>query len=263
MKYILRSIQTLFPFLHDLRFNLKFHMMSMRQTSHEYDFEAIKHFKIDQDKVFIDIGSNRGESILSMLLMNNQDTPIIGFEPNPLVFTKLQKKFGKTKNVSLMNMGLANEKSQFNLYVPFYRRWMFDGLASFKYENAKNWLRTRLWRYDEKYLSIKEVFCKTETLDNLNLKPYFIKIDVQGYELEVLKGGIETIKTYSPIILIESIGEDIVKLLAQENYKFFRFSSRKFIEGKGDTNTFCINTKRHPELNSFMIEYENLNVTID
>ncbi len=35
---------------------------------------------------------------------------------------------------------------------------------------------------------------KTVTLDSLDLKPDFIKLDTEGSELEILKGGIETLK---------------------------------------------------------------------
>lgn len=43
-------------------------------------------------------------------------------------------------------------------------------------------------------------------LDGLNLKLSnldLLKIDVEGYVLPILKGGVETIKKYSPIIQLE------------------------------------------------------------
>lgn len=43
-----------------------------------------------------------------------------------------------------------------------------------------------------------------KTLDSFNFKDVdFIKIDVEGHEYKVLQGGIETIKKYKPIIVIE------------------------------------------------------------
>lgn len=48
------------------------------------------------------------------------------------------------------------------------------------------------------------VIVKTKTLDSFNLpKVDFIKIDVEGYELQVLSGGRETITKYKPKIYIE------------------------------------------------------------
>jgi len=43
-----------------------------------------------------------------------------------------------------------------------------------------------------------------KTLDSFNFEDVdFIKIDVEGHEFKVLKGGIETIKKYKPTIIIE------------------------------------------------------------
>jgi FkbM family methyltransferase len=41
-------------------------------------------------------------------------------------------------------------------------------------------------------------------LDDLNLDPFsFLKIDVDGYELHVIRGALETIKKYKPTIIVE------------------------------------------------------------
>lgn len=44
------------------------------------------------------------------------------------------------------------------------------------------------------------------TIDSLNVAPDFIKIDVEGMEFDVLKGGIKTILEHRPIIMIEENG---------------------------------------------------------
>ena len=240
MKDILRAIQTLFPFLHDLRFDLKLWFIKASKNPHENDFKAIRQFKPKKDQVFLDIGSNRGEGIASTLACLNFDNQIIGFEPNQLVFEKLAKHFRNNSRVSVNNWGLGNKNEELILYVPFYRRWMFDGLSSFKYESAANWLKTRLWRYKEEHLQIRELKCQIRKLDDMKLNPYFIKIDVQGFELEVLKGGEATLKKHQPILLIESIEEDVIDFLKVLNYSFYKFQNGKLTAGLGTLNTFCI-----------------------
>ena len=53
------------------------------------------------------------------------------------------------------------------------------------------------------------VFIRKMTLDDLNLpRTDFIKIDIEGMEMEALEGARETIKKYRPILLIEKIKTD-------------------------------------------------------
>ncbi|MDG2330903.1 MAG: FkbM family methyltransferase [Flavobacteriales bacterium] len=240
MKNILRAVQTHFPFLHDVRFRFKFSTMSITKTVHEKDFKAMQLLDLQDGQLFLDIGSNRGEAILSLQLMNNKKMRIIGFEPNPFVYKKLSTQIRSMDNVEIYNIGLASAEREADLHVPFYRKWMFDGLASFDYDAAKGWLKNRLWRFDENKLRIESVKCVIKKLDGFKLKPYFIKIDVQGYELEVLKGGLETIKKYKPIILIESINTDHKAFLTPFQYHFYHFNNKKLVKGDGMLNTFCI-----------------------
>ncbi|MEO5909283.1 MAG: FkbM family methyltransferase [Pelobium sp.] len=213
----------------------------MRNKAHDPDFTALKLLKFPKDKIIVDIGTNRGEAILSMLLMTkNLDCDIIGFEPNKLVFDKAKSAFSNEKRVKINNVGLGSEKSEFPLYIPYYRNWMFDGLSSFKREEAADWLEGRMWNYKENLLTVKHQICKVETLDDQKLNPYFIKIDVQGFELEVLKGGIKTIEEFSPIILIESINDEIEAFLRPLGYNFYAYHEGKFSLGRGHLNTFCI-----------------------
>jgi FkbM family methyltransferase len=241
MKKILRSIQTLFPFLHDARFLLKSLKIKAAKVPAEHDFNALQLFKPNPGQVFIDVGANRGETILSMLLFKNFGNKIIGFEPNPLVFEKLKNNyFIRDKRVLLHNYGLSSTSGEMVLYVPFYRKWMFDGLSSFHYAEAEDWLKTRLWAFDERKLTVKKVNCQVRKLDDFQLNPYFIKIDVQGHELEVLKGAEQTIQTHQPVLLIESISEAIMQYLGPMGYRFYSYNNGQFSEGIGGLNTFCI-----------------------
>jgi len=248
VKKIFRSIQTRFPFLQDKVYLLRFYFMKLRKRPHEEDFNAISLFPSFSEHTFVDIGSNRGQAITSMLMMSTPDIKIIGFEPNPLIYTKLKNHFKKNKRVYVHNLGLSNENNAFNLFVPFYRKWMFDGLSSFEYKSARNWLKSRLWRYNDEKLSIKEIKCETKKLDEFQLSPYFIKIDVEGHELAVIQGAIETIKTHTPIILIEAINEETKKILTEFGYQFYTYLNGKFHEGTGELNTFCMNKEKYAEL---------------
>ncbi len=244
MKKVFRSIQTLFPFLHDLRFYVKMKVISITHKPHEEDFEALAYFTPEISEVFIDIGSNRGEAISSMLACMKTKNNIIGFEPNSIVFSKLEKQFANNPRVKVNNIGLGNIDKDLNLYIPYYRKWMFDGLSSFKYEEASEWLVHRLWRFNVKNLSVKTTKCKVRRLDDFILNPYFIKIDVQGFELEALIGAEKTLRSYKPILLIESISEEVKLFLNDFGYRYYCYCNGKLELGDGKLNTFCITKEK-------------------
>ncbi len=247
MKSFFRNLQTFFPFLHDLKFSMSFALNRLINRPHDADFNALELFNPPPLSHIIDIGSNRGEAIASMLLFY-KDVPIVGFEPNPLMFAKLKKRFGDHPRVMLHNLGLGDSSDRFELYVPFYRNWMFDGLASFKRKNASDWLETRMWHYRPELQSIRRLECDIRHLDEFEFRPYFIKIDVQGYEVNVLRGAAKTLKSWRPILLIESINEDIIEFLQPMGYKCYHFQHGAFQPGRGWPNTFCITDEKLNEL---------------
>lgn len=248
MKKFLRSIQTYFPSLHDFRFQLEFQLLRLLNKPHEQDFKAIKYFSPRPDEIFVDIGVNRGESLLSMDILRGNKTNIVGFEPNPHVFKKANRAIGYKEHIQVHNVGLSDTHGQFELNVPFYRKWMFDGLSSFDYSSAHDWLEHRLWNYKESNLEIKKINCELRTLDHYELKPYFMKIDVQGLEYQVLKGAENTLKKYHPILLIESIDDRILTYLQQFGYKCYAYEFETFKAGIGKLNTFCMTDEKYGSL---------------
>lgn len=236
--------------MQDIRFFVTSCIIKMTKTPCEEDFYVLAKFKPDPDQVLIDVGANRGLAIVSVLLFSHIKNKIIGFEPNTLIFGKLKNNYfaKKSNRITLFRCGLSNNNGELPLYVPFYRKWMFDGLASFDYEAAKNWLTYRLWKFDHHKLSIKRIYCEVRKLDDFNLNPYFIKIDVQGHELQVLQGGENTIRKYLPIFLIECVTEQVGQFLEQYNYLFFYYRKGKLLQGTGKLNTFCITKEKYAEL---------------
>jgi FkbM family methyltransferase len=251
IKKIFRSIQVYFPFLQDFRFSTQMKLNRMRGKPHEYDFNLLRHFPDKEQMQFVDIGTNRGEAIQSMLTLK-RNASVVGFEPNPIVFANTASIYKRAKQVKLHNCGLGRDNGAFTLYLPFFRNFMFDGLASFNRTEASDWLKGRIFGYRSDLLHIKEINCELKRLDDFNLSPYFIKIDVQGFEYEVLEGGRETLKKHMPILLIETPSEQVTSLLQGLGYKPYYYHKNKLAEGRGALNTYFFNDEKKKDLSQVL-----------
>lgn len=243
MKKYLRAIQTFFPSLQDRRFAIQRSIRKWRGVPHEGDFRALSTLSIPQNGLLLDIGANRGEATQSMLMCAPQ-AQVMAFEPNPIIFEKLKAVYGKNSQVTLFNFGLGQKDQTFPLHIPFYRGYMFDGLSSFYRERAEDWLKGRIWGFKEKHLMIKKVECTIKVLDDLQLSPTFIKMDVQGFELEVLKGAEKTLLRSTPILLVETPENEISAYLDSLGYRAFTFDGGSWNIGHGRLNTFYMTPER-------------------
>ena len=67
-----------------------------------------------------------------------------------------------------------------------------------------------------------------ETGDFFELRPDLIKIDVEGFEIEVLQGLSHTIESFKPLILVEcsETHYEVNELLSKYSYRNFEFSRK-------------------------------------
>ncbi|OAD19886.1 Methyltransferase FkbM domain protein [Candidatus Thiomargarita nelsonii] len=248
IRTFIRTMQTDFPFLLDRKFSFQRFVRNMFGNPHEADFNAIALFSDFDNALYLDVGGNRGQSIDSILLFK-KNCIVHSFEPNPILHKKLVNVYCEKQNVIIHNFGLGDKTGEFTLYIPFYKNYMFDGLASFHKEEAESWLKTRLYRFNERLLNVQEVKCFIKKLDDLSLSPFFIKLDVQGYEFQALLGAERTLMESRPILLIENPGKRVQSYLADFGYKPYAFEKKKFIPGVfGSSNTFFMTEDREREV---------------
>ncbi len=247
LKKIARTLMTFFPFLKNLTYFIKRLLRTILNSSVEDDFNAIDLFPDDKDLLFLDIGANQGAAI-DVFLKKNKNCKIYSFEPNPYVFKKVLSRFKSNDRVQLFKFGLGEKEGRFKLFVPIYRGYEFDGLGSLSSTFDDSWLSETILFYNKKFLQIHEINCEIKRLDDLNLEPFFMKVDVEGFELEVFRGSETTIKKSQPIILMESNEKDhaIMNFLGQFGYKLYRYYKGNFIEGEhGSPNSFFMTDEKY------------------
>jgi len=130
----------------------------------------------DQDLVF-DVGANLGNRTEIFLRLGAK---VIAVEPNSMLTKKLKKKY--QNKIIVENIGLGNENG-----VEFLNIASMSTISSFS-ESYIESVKTN--RFSE-FTWGNKMLCQIKTLDTLIAEygvPQFIKIDVEGFEAEVLKG---------------------------------------------------------------------------
>lgn len=220
----------------------------LRRRPVEPDFAILAHLTVPPGEVLVDAGANRGETIAAMRLFQPH-APIVAFEPNPLLHDIIHARNPRDPALTVHHAGLSDQPGQFDLYVPYYKGVPFDGLASFDRAEASSFLNPeRLVGFDPARQEIRTFNCSVATFDGFGLRPALIKIDVQGLEPAVIRGGLETIRATMPIVLMENNKpETDAADLSRLGYQPYAFSAGKLIENAyGPLNTFYIHpSTRH------------------
>ena len=144
----------------------------------------------------IDIGANIG--LWSKDLSSYFDR-LVCFEPNPYCEDYLKKNINLDK--SKINSCALGEKNEIkNLFI----HPLNSGASSFVNKTKIGFQKDSGAIYGEFPKETLQKNVEVKKLDDFNYNNIdFIKIDVQGYELSVLKGAYNTLKLNNPILCIE------------------------------------------------------------
>lgn len=179
------------------------------------------------DATFIDVGCNRG-SIAIPVASRRPDCQVIAIDPVPEVLNKLidtQRLNPSINNIVPICQFLSSKVAVTENDVP-------------KAVDASWNVFSKIWNPDSscarplstgvaQSVSL-DALCESRALVNIAV----IKIDVDGFELEVLKGAVETLRRWSPILIMEwapgsllsreTRPEDLAEFIAQLGYRPWR-----------------------------------------
>ncbi len=143
----------------------------------------------------LDIGANEG---LYAMYLCRFATNLTCFEPLPWMAGQLREKFSATQNVRVENCALGSKNESAVIKIPVTREKQYDTRSSLVGNFSGQMID------GTEILEIKDVPVSVKRLDDFKLENIgFIKIDVEGFELEVLKGGAETFARNKPNLYIE------------------------------------------------------------
>lgn len=209
---------------------------------------------------FIDMGANIGYHTLlaaSNSLKSNNSTHIFSIEPHDELFDILKKNCKKNNfnNITFINKAFGEKLSSKYLNIPL----------------TTNKGRASLLSIPKSKMSKEKV--EIDTIDNVFLNEinyfnnsYIIKIDVEGYEFPILKGGREWFKKIPRLAIVIEILPDVIQntewevseiydfLIEAGFNKFFRIVDKTY--GYDYNHLILKNLNDIPELDSkILVEY--------
>jgi FkbM family methyltransferase len=145
--------------------------------------------------IVVDAGANVGDWTAAVLdAYGALDTLVI--EPNPNVYVSLAARFAASPNVRCSCVGLADRESDLELVVSGGSQF-----ASFLPAVAE--LTTLYGDQAREVRRVKVPVVRLDTLVHPDQRVQLLKLDVQGYEMNVLAGAVNTLAR-TEMILVEA-----------------------------------------------------------
>lgn len=172
---------------------------------------------------FIDVGANIGLiSIFASYCVGNNGK-VLAYEALPRTAELLQENIAlnRVKNIEVNKFALGSTEGS----AMIYENWQINrGGASLLVKT-------------EDSIAIEVEIYQLDTVLPEDYRPKMIKIDVEGFELEVLKGAKETIRKFHPVLIVElsenrkNVHESSIEIIdwikTLGNYRFYKLKGGK------------------------------------
>lgn len=163
----------------------------------------------------IDVGANMGFTTLVLARLVGGEGKVHSFEPGASMFSRLQElvRQNKLEQVELHQVGCGSRQEKLMLKIP-----ISSGNASLRLPEDMS--------AEIKKTEMVSIETLDEHLGNQLSQLHFIKIDTEGFEIDVLRGAARTIERLRPIVCIELSAEyressaASIEWLLSRNYKF-------------------------------------------
>ena len=188
----------------------------------ERDFDGLKKLYFNNNMNIVDVGASDGLSV-KFFLKNLSVNKVICFEPYMTYINILKKN----KKIIVKPFAIGNNNFKKKIFFP---RYNFFGksldlmtYAHYDYSLMQHFIKDFKFR---KNLKIVNGYLKIKKVKSLSHRIDLIKIDTNGYELNVIKGLINVINKDKPALIVE-INKDkkiIANLLKNKGYVGYYYS---------------------------------------
>lgn len=155
--------------------------------------------RISPEYVVFDVGANRGYLTQVYSLLVGPQGRVFAFEPIPTTFQVLQERMAERQvipNVDLINVALAETSGTAVMHLP----GQDDGQASLlPHRGVGSWRTADL----PATFQCRQVRLDDFVGDRGIARLDFLKYDVEGAELLVLRGATDTLRQFQPVLYLE------------------------------------------------------------
>lgn len=187
----------------------------------EDNVSYLKTFLKDGD-FCIDIGAHTGDTTLPMALAVGKGGFVLALEPNPYVFTVLNKNAGLNKDhTNILPLMIAATEKDGDIDFEYSDSGFCNGGL---HQNISRFKHGHAFKLTVKGLNLSDLLRNkfSEKLPHLR----YIKVDTEGYDLNVLESVSDIIEEYRPFINAE-IFKHTDKAYRETMYSFL--SDRKYL----------------------------------
>lgn len=213
-------------YLDDVKDYIKNYIIKQGLNWEEHIHAEYKKY-VKPGSIAIDIGGHIGTHTLNLSRLVGDEGKVYVFEPQSKMFCELMinMHLNKCKNVKMFHNALGAEEKWIEMIIPdeawkknFGNDLVNEGHGTVtELSQNPHADRAKMIRLDDLHL------------DNIS----FIKMDVEGFEREVIKGAIETLKRNKPVMIVEIFNNqdrtDTIKMIENLGYVGLNLNNDDFI----------------------------------
>lgn len=196
----------------------------LMRRPHDCDYAAFGLFP-QTDGLFLDIGANAGMSSMSLRIYQRR-ARILAIEPNPFHEGDLRWTGRVVGRFEYAIWAAGDVPGEAEFFVPIYRGVPITTEASLTREAVEQSPSLKV-QLGERMLSpdfrIERTRVQVRRLDDLDLMPAFVKLDVQGHEQPALVGMTKTLGAYRPPVLVEGPSDETTAFMGSLGYEPYAF----------------------------------------
>jgi len=178
---------------------------------------------LNPGEVAVDVGAHKGGYLYWMLQRVGMTGHCYAFEPQPVLHRYLQalKQQYAYDNLTVEGLALSSQLGAAQLHIPPVSAGASPGASLQSLDTTKT--------IDTQCTTLDTYFFKRR------IQPRLIKIDVEGHEAEVIRGGLQLLASCKPKIIMEceqrhlqeGTMQQVFDLLLQLNYSGFFWDGEK------------------------------------